>query len=91
MTLDRESWGYRRNAKLSEYFTMEQLLTTVAQTISYGGNILINIGPTHDGRIPPIFEERLKQLGDWLKVNGEAIYGTTVWSDPEDKLSNETI
>ena len=53
---------------------------------SCGGNVLINVGPTSDGMIAPIFEERLRQFGSWLKVNGEAIYETKPW-----KFQNDTV
>ena len=44
--------------------------------VSRGGNLLLDIGPAADGTIPVIMEQRLLEIGDWLKVNGEAIYGT---------------
>jgi len=79
MTVDRNSWGFRRNVNVGDILTMEELIGTVVKTVSCGGNILINVGPTKDGRIVPIFEERLRSLGGWLGVNGEAIYGTIPW------------
>jgi alpha-L-fucosidase len=41
--------------------------------------LLINVGPTKEGTIIPVFEERLRQMGSWLKANGKAIYKTTPW------------
>ena len=50
--------------------------------------MLINVGPTHDGRILPIFEERLLQLGAWLDVNGEGVYGSKPWTHQNDTINS---
>ncbi|PNF35620.1 Alpha-L-fucosidase [Cryptotermes secundus] len=88
MTIDKQSWGFRRNARLSDYLTMEELVQTLAQTVSCGGNLLMNIGPTKDGIIAPIYEERLRGMGAWLKINGEAIYSTKPWTYQNDTFAS---
>ncbi|OWF52744.1 Alpha-L-fucosidase [Mizuhopecten yessoensis] len=88
MTIDKYSWGYRRRARLDDFLTMDDITKEIASTVSCGGNLLINIGPTHDGRIVPMFEERLRQMGEWLGVNGEAIYASKPWSHQNDTLSS---
>ncbi|XP_066949010.1 alpha-L-fucosidase-like [Macrobrachium rosenbergii] len=87
MPMDKGSWGYRRNAPLTDYLTIQEIITQVAETISCGGNILLNIGPTRDGRLPPIMEERLRQLGAWLGTNGGAIYGSRPWVHQNDSVT----
>ncbi|XP_072763869.1 alpha-L-fucosidase isoform X2 [Anoplolepis gracilipes] len=90
MTIDKKSWGFRRNAVLSEYFTLAGLVKELVITVSCGGNLLMNVGPTKDGIISPIFEERLRGMGAWLAVNGEAIYDTKPWSVQNDTLTGST-
>ena len=54
----------------------------------YQGNLLMNVGPTADGLIKPIFEERLRDMGSWLKINGQAIYASRPWTFQNDTLNS---
>ncbi|XP_020838743.1 tissue alpha-L-fucosidase-like [Phascolarctos cinereus] len=78
-TLDKRSWGYRRNMDSNEVLTDLEIIEELVFVVSLGGNYLLNVGPTKDGIIPPIFEERLRTVGSWLKTNGEGIYASKPW------------
>ncbi len=70
------SFGYNRAEQIVQYKTSAELIHTLIEIVSKGGNLLLNIGPTADGRIPVIMQQRLVDIGNWLNINGEAIYGT---------------
>ena len=62
-----------------DYKSATALIQLLVNAVSKGGNFLLDIGPTADGRVPVIMQERLLQMGAWLQANGEAIYGTHPW------------
>ncbi len=68
-------WGY--NAYDTNWKSTTDLIHTLAETCSRGGNLLLNVGPTAEGKIPTESVERLHEIGRWIQINGDSIYGTT--------------
>lgn len=69
-----DSFGYRRDD--THWKSAAVLIRALCECASKGGNLLLNISPTSNGAVPPEEAERLRAMGAWLKVNGEAIYQT---------------
>lgn len=74
MTMN-DNWGW---AKFDDNWkTVEQLVLLLVETASKGGNLLLNVGPMGDGRFPQQSIDSLEGIGQWMRVNGSAIHGTT--------------
>jgi alpha-L-fucosidase len=73
MTMNR-TWGFR--ASDDNWKSSSVLVSNLVDIASKGGNYLLNVGPTSEGIIPGPSVERLKEVGEWMRVNGESIYGT---------------
>ena len=70
-----DSWGYRKDD--TNLKTATELIRALVDVVSRGGNLLLNVGPSPDGEIPEGLQERLRDIGAWMRVNGDAIRGTT--------------
>jgi alpha-L-fucosidase len=73
------SFGYNRAEGPEDYLTAEEIVKLLVDVVSKNGNLLLNVGPKADGSLPEIQVERLLEVGQWLKINGEAIYGSHPW------------
>ncbi len=69
------SFGWNRLERLEDYLEGDALVRLFVDVVSRGGNLLLNVGPRADGMIPLLQKERLLALGNWLRKNGEAVYG----------------
>src|SRR5699024_4900254 len=76
------SFGYNRNEDIEDYSSAQALVLLLADVVSKGGNLLLNIGPTAHGKIPPIMQERLLQIGEWLQIKRVELNSTRPWEKP---------
>ena len=75
------SYGYDRTEdNEGKYKSSEKLVETLVDVVSKGGNFLLDIGPKADGTFTELQKSRMKGIGDWLAVNGDAIYGTRTYT-----------
>lgn len=76
-----QNWGYNKHP---EYKNTKQLIHTLINVVAKGGNFLLNVGPTPEGTIETEAYKRLKEIGQWMNINGRGIYATRQWQRYEE-------
>lgn len=77
MTIPENQWGYHRDWSLSYVKDKFDLIEMIVQANAFNGNLVVNFGPDGDGNIRPEETKLAKEIGDWMAINGEAVYGVT--------------
>jgi alpha-L-fucosidase len=85
------SFGFNRLEGEAETLTSHQLIMLLLGVVSRNGNLMLGIGPDAAGRISPLQEASLRGLGDWLQINGEAIYSTRPWHRAHDAIGEGSV
>lgn len=76
-SISNKSWGYIEN---DNFKSADMIVHQLIDIVSKNGNLLVNVGPRSDGTIPEQVQSILRDIGSWLRINGEGIYGTRPWS-----------
>jgi alpha-L-fucosidase len=79
LTDDSIDWGSWCDVSDPSYKSANRIIDYLIDVISKNGCVLLNVTPKANGEIPQLVQERLLEIGDWLKINGEAVYGTRPW------------
>ena len=82
------SFGFNRAEPEDDLLTAGEIVHMIADVTSKNGNLLLNVGPTANGLVPWAQSSRLLAVGDWLRRNGEAIYGTRPWRQAEGRTAD---
>ncbi|MHB8895682.1 MAG: alpha-L-fucosidase, partial [Candidatus Geothermincolia bacterium] len=85
-----KSFGYNKQEVPADFISVPELVRLLVDIVSKNGNLLLNVGPKPGGEIPEVQVDRIKGVGAWLAVNGDAIYGTRPWKRAEGRTTDGT-
>jgi len=78
------SFCVNRNERVEDHLDAAQVVALLVETVAKGGNLLLNVGPNADGTVPDIQARILRESGEWVRANAEAIHGSTRFETPGD-------